>query len=491
MDAETALKTAERLYSRLADQRSEVEGFDEYYAGEQPLEFASREWSEFHKDRYTGFADNWCAPVANAPAERLGITGIRLGATRREKAVSALWDDWKINDGEAQSSQGFLESIIAKRSYTIIWANDDGRTTQPTFTWEHPNQVIVDYDPANPRVRTAAIKSYTDGEDEFLTLYTPTYLWKWKRPASKVQVRNGRTESGLTVVSRALLDRQGDWEPWHPATDDVWPLPNPLGEVNVVEWPNRPMLGRDPVSDIQGTKAMQDAVNLLWAFLFAAADHASMPARVVMGQEPPKLPVLNEHGQKIGERAVDIKELQHGRMLWLTGKDAKVGQWDSAKLEVFTDVIETAISHIAAQTRTPSHYLINSGNVPAAGYELAEAGLEKRCEEFQKYTNAPAREHFRLMALAKGQEGLAEDLRRAEVTWKQTAVRSESQMADALLKKRQVGYPFEYLLEQAGESPTEVARIMEMVRRENDDPYLAQLMTKDAAANAEPSIDGN
>lgn len=490
MDDETALKTAERLYSRLAGQRSEVEEFDDYYDGIQPLEFASREWSEFHKDRYKGFADNWCAPVANAPAERLGITGIRLGGKGRKRALESLWDDWKVNDGDSLSSQGFLESIIARRSYTIVWGDDSGSETRPTFTWEHPGQVIVEYDPANPRKKRAAIKSYTDGDTEFLTLYTPDFLWKWSRPASGIRVSGGRTQTGL-IVTGSGFSHKGGWVPEHPASDDVWPLPNPLGEVNVVEWQNRPLLGREPVSDIQGTKAMQDAVNLLWAFLFAAADHASMPARVVMGQEPPKMPILDANGVKVGEKAIDIKELQHGRLLWLTGQNAQIGQWDSAKLDVFTEVIESAIAHIAAQTRTPSHYLINSGNVPAAGYELAEAGLEKRCDEFQLSSNAPARDHFRLMAKAKGQDALAEDLRRADLTWKQTAVRSESQMADALLKKRQVGYPFEYLLEQAGESPTEIARIMEMVRRENDDPYLAQLMTKDATANAEPSIDSN
>jgi hypothetical protein len=74
-----------------------------------------------------------------------------------------------------------------------------------------------------------------------------------------------------------------------------------------VEFANRPMLGGEPLSDIAGTIAMQDAINLLWAYLFVAADYASMPARVVMGQEPPKMPILDENGQKIGEKPVDIE----------------------------------------------------------------------------------------------------------------------------------------------------------------------------------------
>src|SRR5690606_38901627 len=83
-------------------------------------------------------------------------------------------------------------------------------------------------------------------------------------------------------------DRSG-WRPREGASPN--PMPNPLGTVPVVEFPNRPMLGAEPLSHIAGTISMQDAINLLWAYLFSAADFASMPARVVMGQEPPKLPI--------------------------------------------------------------------------------------------------------------------------------------------------------------------------------------------------------
>src|SRR5690606_10532101 len=139
------------------------------------------------------------------------------------------------------------------------------------------------------------------------------------------------------------------------------------------------------------------------------------------------------------------------------------------------------IGHIAAQTRTPSHYLINSGNVPAAGYELAEAGLTKRCEEFQLFSNDPARDHFRLMAKVRGDEKLAAAMRTADISWKNAAVRSEAQHADALIKKRDIGYPFEYLAELDGLSPRDIKRVMEMRQRELDDPYFGALNAKDAA----------
>lgn len=483
MDANQALKTASSLYSQLSSRRTEVEELDQYFRGEQPLVYASPEWAEFHHDRYKGFADNWCGPVASAPAERLALTGVRLADGTNKRAASRLWADWQRNDGDAQSSQGFLQSIVAKRSFTIVWGSDDN---EPEFTWEHPSQVLVDYDPANRRRRRAAVKAWIDEGSEYLTLYEPENLWKFKRKASGVKVTNGVTDGGLHVVGRSDLIAGGSegWEPHQPKDDDEWPLPNPLGEVNVIEWPNRPLLGNEPVSDIEGTKAMQDAINLLWAYLFGAADHASMPGRVITGAAPPQVPILDNDGNVIGSRNIEMKDLQQKRFLWLTGEKSGISEFTAAKLDVFTQVIEEAVSHIAAQTRTPSHYLINGDNVPAAGYELAEAGLVEKVKEFWLFSQAPARDHFRLMAKVRGEDKLAESLRTSTMTWANPAVRSDAQLSDALLKKRQTGYPLEYLLELDGASPSEVERIMGMVRAEQNDPYLALLADK-GAANAD------
>lgn len=481
MDAQGALKQAQKLYKELTNRRREVEELDQYAEGNQPLAFASPEWADFHRGRYVGFADNWCGPVAVAPIERLALTGI--SAPGQKRATRRLWSDWLRNDGEAQSSQGFLESVVGKRSYTIMWGDEDD---EPFFTWEHPSTTIVGYDPANRRRRIAALKAWVEDDAERMILYTPEHLWKWTRTNDGVKVTNGVTANGLTVVGTSVRDfgTGAKWEPWQPGEDDEWPLTNPLGEVNVVEWPNRPRLGNEPVSDIAGTKAMQDAINLLWAYLFGAADIASLPARVVMGQEPPKIPILDKDGQKVGEKDIPIDQLRHGRLLYLTGQNTKIGQWDSAKLDVFTNVIEIAVAHVAAQTRTPSHYLINADNVPAAGYELAEAGLVNKVKEFQRFSTTPARDHFRLMAKVRGEERLAAAMALATPTWANAGIRSDAQMADALLKKRQIGYPFEYLLELDGLSPTDRDRVMEMVRREQQDPYLAGLDDKDAASAA-------
>jgi hypothetical protein len=246
-----------------------------------------------------------------------------------------------------------------------------------------------------------------------------------------------------------------------------------------VEIANRPRLLGDPVSEIRGVMPMQDAINLLWAYLFLAADYASMPARVALGTAPPMVPIMDSDGKQIGSRPVDMKDLAEKRLLYLTGENAKIDAWDAARLDVFTDTIEVSVGHIAAQTRTPPHYLVaNKGlsNLSGDALTAAEIGLVQKANEFITFTNPALREVLRLVATVLNDQGLAAQARLATIVWKNREIRSESQLADALVKKRQMGYPLEFLMEQEGHDPATIRRVMEMSERELSDPQLMAAM---------------
>lgn len=479
MDRTAALELAEQLLKRLIERRKDIAVLDDYYAGVHPLKYATEEWGKDHSARYQDFSDNWCGVVGDSPTERLRVSGFRLDTSSAMTQVEKdLWRAvFQNNDLEAQSAQGFLQSVVTARSFAIVWANPDDDS--PLVTWEHPSQVLVEVDPENPRRRTAAIKSWTDDDFEYLTLYLPDELWKWQRSRA--------SKSGLVLPSGygagEWLDRAGE---------DVQPVSNPLGVVPVVEFGNRPRLGTDPMSDIAGTMAMQDAINLLWAYLFTAADFASMPARVVLGANPPMVPILDENGQKVGEKPVDEKLLTRGRMLWLTGQTAKIDSWAAAELKAFTNIVEVAVGHIAAQTRTPQHYLVGKmANLSGDALKAAETGLVKKVEEAQLHFTAPMREVFRLGAMVMGEDGLADAARAGTVVWKDAESRSEAQLVDALSKLRDLGFPLAWVAERYGLSDSEITRVMQMIRDEADDPLLARVADKltavTGAADAAPS----
>jgi hypothetical protein len=481
LSAEAARQLTEKLYQEISGRRGFVQRTEAYYRGKQRLRFASDKWAEYNAARYKDFSDNWCSPVANSPNERLRVDGFRLDDDpSRSDDEKGLWRDWQANDMEAQSSQGFLSGITAARSYALVWGTSDD---EPVSTWERADQVTVSYDPEQPSRAVAALKTWHDGSDEFATLYTDDQVWKWKRKYleraasdadAPVPVKANaffRTPGGLLVAGE-----HGGWDMRQPAGDDSWPLENPMGVVPIVELPNRPLLGSEPLSEISGTMAMQDAINLLWAYLFNQADFASMPARVVMGQEPPKIPILDESGQVTGYQQVDLKKLAEDRILWLTGENAKIGQWEAAKLDVFTGVIEVAVTHLAAQTRTPPHYLVlGKGlvNVNAEGMKTAETGLVKKVGEMQLFLSPPTRGIFQRYALVRGNKALAEKARFGVVQWKDAENHSEAQLVDALTKLGGLGFPFAWLAERYGLSQTEVERVLAMKETERaQDPIL-------------------
>lgn len=461
-----AVAILNKLVEELRKRQTDVETFSNAYLGAHKLTFASDDFREYFGTRYANFSDNWCGIVADAPHERLEVTGIRLKGD--EDGDKELWESWRQNDADAYSDLGFLDAIIAKRSFAQVWGNSDD---EPTITFEHPSQVIVGYDPGT-RARVSGAKVWADDAKEYAVLDWAGYLWKFQRD---------RVQSPL-ILPTWILD--GNWEPRHPSTDDTWPIENPMGKVSFVEIPNRPRLMGEPTSDIAGTLAMQHAINLFWAQLFAASDEATLGQRVILGAEIPKVPVLNAAGEQVGERPIDLKKFSRDRALWLEDPTTKIDQWDSAKLDVFTDVIEIMVGHIAAQTRTPSHYLMIGGsiaNVSGDAMKALETGLVMRTKEKTQHFGRAVRDVFELVALAQDNDAKAKAVRGGEVLWKDVENRSDAQRADSLQKKHAMGYPLRYILELDGLPPTEITRIMGMVEEEGLGAVIKSL-TPPAAA---------
>ncbi|WP_181034041.1 phage portal protein [Arthrobacter sp. GMC3] len=474
---EQAVRIANRLATELGQRQPEAKELKDFFLGEQPLAYATKEWAESHGARYKGFSDNWCSVVASSSSERLGVIGFKLpGADGAESSVmeKKIWDQWLLNEQDSLSSQGFLDAGIARRAYCQVWGDGEG---DAIINWRTASEAIVEYDAATGRKRVYGLNTWVDRNEgfEFATLYTVDEVWKFRK-----SMIGGSTS--LILPARVLLALGG----WDLIPGEESYGANHLGMVPIVEFLNRPILGTGPISDIAGVVSMQNAINLLWAYLFNAADHASMPARVVMGQEPPRIPILNDAGEKIGDKPVDSKALTEGRMLWLTGQNSSVGQWDAAKLDVFTAVIEQAVGHIAAQTRTPPHYLVaNKGlsNLSGDALKAAETGLVQKVFQAQEFFEPRLRDVFELIATQIGEDKVAEDARLGQVRWKDAENRSDAQTSDAMVKDKQVGYPFEFLLEKRGHSPTEIARIMAMHRKElENDPLLVAQRTMQEVA---------
>jgi hypothetical protein len=321
------------------------------------------------------------------------------------------------------------------------------------------------------------LKRWDDGFHSFATLYLPDEVWKFQRPILYTPQHSTQMQSVEDEMDRNWTPRDTGAEPN--------PQPNPMGVVPMVELPNKPTLSSDPISDISGVVAMQDAVNLMWAQLFTASDYASFPQRIVLGAEVPEIPILDENGQIVGSRPVDLERFAVDRVMFFTGDDVKVTEWTAANLDAYTRVIEVAVGHIAAQTRTPQHYLVGKmANLSGDALLAAETGLVKRVQEKQIWFGQALREMFRLIALAQGDTAKAEAVAGGRVLWAEAESRSTAQLTDSLLKLKQIGFPFEFLALKFGLTPTEVADLLKMREKEMmADPMgaLSQIMTHNPA----------
>ncbi|WP_329544701.1 phage portal protein [Streptomyces sp. NBC_01356] len=452
---EQALTLVGLLENELMRRRPDIDKHSRYYRGVQPLAFASDQFRKFHGDRYRNFADNWVQVVSDSPVERLTVTGMMpSGATEADKES---WRVWQMNALDADSQLGFLGAVNSSRSFVLVWGNPDDDET-PEVTFEDATQCIVAYQPGSRRRRRAALKRWDDGGRAYATLYLPREVWKFERSLL------GTSKSSPQM--QAVDEELAGWEV-RDMGDEPNPQPNPMGVVPMVELPNRPTLVDEPISDISGVIPMQDAVNLLWAQLFTASDYASFPQRIVLGAEVPEVPILDENGQIVGSRPVDLEKFAVDRVMFFTGDDVKVTEWTAANLEAYTNVIENAVGHIAAQTRTPQHYLVGKmANLSGDALLAAETGLVKRVEEKQIWFGQALREMFRLIALAQGNDAKANAIAGGRLLWADAESRSQAQMADALLKLKQIGFPFEWLALRFGLTPTEVVDLVAMRDKE-------------------------
>lgn len=460
---EEALRLVGLLEDELRTRRDDVDKFEAYYRGDQPLKYASEEFRKFHGGRYKDFSDNWVQVVSDSPVERLAVTGIQPYGL--QDADEESWRVWQSNGLDADSQLGFLGAVNAGRSFVLVWGDPDDPDT-PEVTFEDASQCVILYWPGSRRKRRAALKKWEDGGDDYATLYLADEVWKFKR-----------ARQGSAQKSQPLQDADDEVAKWEVRESDSEPnpQPNPMGVVPMVELPNKPMLTADPISDVAGVVAMQDAINLLWAQLFTASDYASFPQRLVLGAERPVVPILDDQGQIVGERPVDLEKFAVDRVLFITGDDVKIAEWTAANLDAYTSVLEVAVGHVAAQTRTPQHYLVGKmANLSSDALLAAETGLVKRTEEKQLWFGQALREMFRLIALAQGDEAKAQAIAAGRVLWANAESRSAAQAADMLLKLKQVGFPFQALALRFGLTPTEVADLLAMKEKELDlDPLGA------------------
>ena len=417
------LELLEKLEVELNARQSSLSKLQDYYDGKHRLAFSSEKFRNAFGGMFAAFSDNFMPLVVSAVEERLNVEGFRLGDD--PSADRDAWNIWQRNCLDSDSLMAHRESLMKGDAYAIIWGDADG---QPRVTIESPRDVIVAYQPGDRKRRMAALKKWKDDEGLHATLFTPDYVFKFEK------------ENG------------GDWKP---DVDDhePWPLANPLGVVPVVAFTNEPQItSAYGVSEFINVIPQQDALNKILSDMLVASEYIAFPQRYVTGLEIP----TDENGN-----ARQPFEISHDKLLIAEDPNARFGTLSAGDLNNYVQAAEVYRHDIAVLTRTPPHYFSSGDSFPSGeAIKSAETGLVAKSRAKMRFYGEAWEEVMRLCFKVLG-DARAEAMA-TETIWADPEYRSESELADALVKRASIGVPRQQLWEDAGYSQVQIARFRAM-----------------------------
>jgi hypothetical protein len=410
----------DRLLTALGYRTVDIYKCDAYYRGDHRMAFTTSQFREVFGALFSSFADNWCDLVVDAAAERLRVEGFRFGDD--QGADEAAWTIWQRNGLDAESDMAHVDAIKLGCVYALVGPDDAGKAV---IQVEPADQAIVAIDPARGRRRLAGLRNW---KDEWGVEHCEVYL-----PES------------ITWYTKA-----GETSPW---VEELPTAANPLGIVPLVPLPNAPTLtDRLGRSDLLRVIPLQNAVNKLCGDMLVASEFAAYPQRWATGIDIPSNP---DTGEKMTAQFLGGAD----RIWTVPAADAKFGNFTVSDLGIYVRAIEMLIQHVAAQTRTPPHYLLGQSGAFPSGESLkaTETGLVAKVKRKMLSFGEGWEEVLRIAFRIEGETARAEAIE-AEVIWANPESRMVGQTVDAAVKLQTIGVPRPALWAFIGASPQEIAR---------------------------------
>lgn len=460
-----------RLMTRLQSRARICKGWYDYYAGDQPLAFASEKFNTAYGQRYRQLPANFMPLVVDAERERLIVQGFRFGKNEADRGV---WKIWQDNQLDAESMIAHEIALTKGVAYAMV-------APGPSVTIEDPMETIVETAPGNRRTRLAALKVWHDDDGYFRAyLYLPDYIYKYQSSST----RSMELASDLTQIR---------WEPG-PLPDEDWPVRNPIGVVPIIPLLNRPLRSGIGRSEIEPVIGNQSAINFLRFAALVGADTSALPQRWAKNIEVPIDP----------DTGVAEPPFRSGRdVLWIARRptpeevqeygdqfpDPAFGQFPAADLRPFVDMIREEIGQMSSISRTPYHYLLGTpSSVPPSGESLkaSEAPLVKKVGAQAIHFGEGWEETMRVALLASGQGTKARA--DGETIWADPETRNEAARTDSILKQYAAGLlPDEVAWEELGYSPQQIERMKAL--REAEKAAQPEATNPIPAPTAAPAAD--
>jgi len=399
--------TFDRLSTRLGRDCKRMRRLDAYYEGDRRLDVLGMAVPPGMEAFVTMV--NWPRITADAPVQRLLPRGFRIGGAA--EADAGLWDIWRANGLEAESTFGHLDAAVMGRGYVVVGSRDpedaeDGDDDLPLVTVESPLEVTHEFSARSRRTTAALRKGKSEpgtmarAAVEHATLFTPdATIW---------------------------LERSGTSQGWQEIDRD----PHDMGAVLV-----QPLLNRGRTHQRYGVSEVADIITLTDAACRAltnaqlATEALAVPQKYALGVSESDF-----IDPKTGETKT-AWESYYGAVWGLMNDQAKVGQFSAADLGNFETIVNHYANLVSGSSGLPTRYYgQNTTNPPSEGSIVAdEARLIQNAERMQGEYGATW--IWAMRAARRIMDGRWDpSLRRLEMLWRNPATPTIAQEADAVVK---------------------------------------------------------
>lgn len=435
----------EYLDSQISIRLPDCNRYESYYSGDHPLAFATSKFREAFGTLFSEFADNFMELVVDVPVDKLEVTGFDFGD---DKVNEEAWKLWRLSDMEARARQAHTEAVKCRASYVLV------DPVLKRLSVQHPKHAYVEVDPMTGE-RLAGMVRWTavDGTG-YANLYLPDRVLKYRATGAS---ENGRPQNTLPGQERPQA--QGAWE----LRDDVPnKVPNKLGVVLLVPLENNGSLLTGGKSDLEVAIPLQNVTNKLVTDMVVASEFQAFKQRVLTGVEVPRYPDDYEIAELRGKPVVDAElRATLSRAWFIEDADAKVTELGGTDLQNYVGAIEMSIAHLATKTRIPPQHFLSAGatlaNVSTESMVVINDGFISKVTRKQKDFGPAWREVMRLLLRANGVDVPKPEDSMGETKWAPVMEPSIPGLADALVKLKDIGVPYEFLWRKLGATPEETA----------------------------------
>lgn len=384
---------------------------------------------------------NFARIPVDAVANKLYMNALTSGEQSADALIENIWD---MNEMGVEAPALHRNVCIFGDAYVRVWPafDDAGVLSGVDLMNEDPRTVRVFYDPANPRKKTFALKSWCEGEGAsqltFAYLYYADRLERWvhKGPVSRQK------------------SAQNKWEPFT-ADGEESVLENSLGVIPFYHFRNDRPYGTPIHLDAYGP---QLAINKLIRIHLGVADYQSFPQRFALAD--PEAELTNFQQGSVDpfhpEDDDDDPENVRGASTYQSGPDTvhefqgmrEVGQFAAADSVQFMDPLDRYIKMLSVICSTPMHEFDSTGDA------ISGASRKKTNESF--FAKVDAMEMS--LGITWGQlmvdvlDYMGVFVERVDVVWRPLEPAETQEDWQILNLKKELGIPLEVLFVEAGYS---------------------------------------